>query len=208
MSDQIPQIQHQDKAIDRLAVQFRESPNLIGYIRALLQENEDLEQVFQDILCERSINTAVGAQLDIIGEIVGRNRTFESVVANPFFGFNGAIGSGTFGTSGDAGTGEVFRSLSDEEYINQILDDDSYRTILRAKILKNKTNCSIEDIIEVALTGIDATGVIVTEGDARFKLEYTSPLTDTEKLILVNTDYMAKPAGVSVSYADSDGPFA
>lgn len=208
MSCGIDQIQHQDRAISRLAVQFRESPNLIGYIRALLQENEDLEQVFQDILCKRSLDTAENAQLDVIGEIIGRDRTFEETVVNPFFGFEFSIGAGTFGTIGDAGTGEVFRSIGDDEYGTQILDDDTYRILLRAKILKNKTNCSIEDIINIALIGITADGVEVTESDFRFTVTYTSPITDTEKLILTRTDYMAKPIGTSVSFADSNGPFA
>ena len=208
MSVQVPQIQHQDVAIERLAVQFRESPNLIGYIRALLQEGEDLEQVFQDILCSRSLDAAEGAQLDVIGEIVGRDRTFEETVANPFFGFDGVIGAGEFGTIGNAGQGEIFRSASDIEFQTQILDDDSYRVLLKAKILKNKTKTSINDIIEIALIGINATGVTISEGDARFTVTYNSAITDTEKLILTRTDYMAKPAAVSVSFADINGPFA
>ena len=208
MSIQIPQIQHQDNAISRLAVQFKESTNLIGYVRALLEEGEGLEQVFQDILCERSLDTAVGSQLDIIGEIVGRDRTFEKTIAPPYFGFDTAIGAGTFGTSGNGATGETFLSSGDTEFTSEVLDDDRYRTIIIAKILANKTNTTIEDIIEIALIGIVATGVEITESGTSFKVSYSSPLTDSEKLILTRTDYMVKPAGVAVSFADSNGPFA
>jgi len=208
MSTQIPQIQHQDLAQSRLAVQFRESTNLIGYIRALIEEGEDLEQVFQDILCLRNLDVAENAQLDTLGEIIGRARTFEETVANPFFGFDGSIAGESFGTIGDSNVGSEFRSISSVEFESQILDDDSYRVLLRGKILTNKTNTSINDIIDIALIGINATGVVISEGDATFTLTYTSALTDTEKLILTRTDYMTKPAGVSVFFADTSGPFA
>lgn len=43
-------INHRDLAESRLATQFKESPNLIAYIRALIRENDELESVFQDLL--------------------------------------------------------------------------------------------------------------------------------------------------------------
>ena len=208
MSTYPEQIDHNVTAMVRLAIQFKEAPKMRGYILALLQENQDLEQVFQDILRNRALSTAVGAQLDVIGEIVGQDRTREEVIANPFFGLKGAIGAETFGTIGDANVGGVFRSISDVEYESELLDDDAYRTFIRSKILRNKTTCTINEIIEIALSGIVADGVIVTEPATRkFKLTFTSPLTDREKLILTRTPYMAKPVCSMVSYADSNGPF-
>lgn len=208
MSTQIPQIDHQDLAISRLIVQFRESENLVGYIRALLQEGNDLEQVFQDILTKRSLDTAEGAQLDIIGEIVGRPRTSEDSIAIPFFGFQYAIGSDTFSSAGTPSAGSVFLSTGTDEYINQVLNDSAYRTLIKAKILQNKTKTTINDTIEIVLQGINASGVQITEGDKKFTVNLTSAITDTEKLLLVKTDYISKPAGVSVNFTDADGPFA
>jgi hypothetical protein len=201
------QIQHQDKAQGRLAVQFRDANLLIGYIRALLQENEDLEQVFQDILSSRTLDTATGEQLEIIGEIVGVERGFSESLTGLFFGFATAIGAGTFGTEGDSNVGENFRSVSDSTTSLQVNDDEKYRRLIRSKILKNKTNCNINDIIEIALIGVVASGVTITETDKEFTVTYNSFISDEEKLLLTKTDYMVRPAGVRVLFADAGGPF-
>ena len=80
-------IDHRALAESRLANQFKESPNLIAYIKALLRENDELETVFQDLLNDRYIDTAVGVNLDIVGEIVGQARDFTQTVNGLFFGF-------------------------------------------------------------------------------------------------------------------------
>lgn len=68
------QIDHEELAISRLATQFRESTNLINYIKALLTEADTLEQVLMDVIDKRWIDTAEGIQLDILGTIVAQSR--------------------------------------------------------------------------------------------------------------------------------------
>ena len=48
--------------------------NVVKLLTALLTPINDLEQVMLALLTERSIDTAVGAQLDVIGRIVGQPR--------------------------------------------------------------------------------------------------------------------------------------
>ncbi len=67
-------IDHESLAVSRLATQFRESTNLINYIKALLTEADTLEQVIRDIIDKRWIDTAEGVQLDILGTIVQQSR--------------------------------------------------------------------------------------------------------------------------------------
>src|SRR5262245_2616348 len=43
-------------------------------LRALLAPAASLEHALQQLLTERNVNTAIGAQLDLIGKIVGRPR--------------------------------------------------------------------------------------------------------------------------------------
>lgn len=204
----VDQINHANLAESRLATQFREATNLINYIRSLVREDDDLEQVFQDLLNERYIDTAIGAQLDVLGIIVGQERGFKQTVSETFFGFKGAIGGDTFGTIGDSGVGSNFRSISSIEFADVIFDDDTYRLFIRAKIDKNKSRGTIEETINIALQGItSSTTVVVTEGLAEFTLTFGGSLSDEDKLLLARTNYIPNPAGVSFAVADADGPF-
>jgi len=205
----IDQIDHRALAESRLVTQFKESPNLINYIKLLLRENDDLEQVFQNICSMRWIDTAVGVNLDVIGDIVGQDRGFSQTVADTFFGFIGAIGADTFGTSGDTNIGSNFRSTSDVEFIDVVFDDATYRIFIRSKISKNKTRVTINEVIDVVLQGVtSAATVTVSETMANFKLTFPGLLSDTDKLLLARTPYAPRPAGVGVIYADDEGTFS
>ncbi len=204
-------INHRDLAESRLAVQFKESPNLINYIRLLLRENDDLETVFQELFSERTLDTAVGVNLDVIGEIVGQERGFSQSVSQTFFGFAGAIGADTFGSSGagNSATGSVFKSVSDIEFVDVTFDDDTYRIFIRSKISKNITRVTIDEVIDVVLQGVtSSSAVTVSETQASFKLTFAGTLSDDDKLLLARTTFTPRPAGVNATYADDDGVFS
>jgi len=65
---------HADRAIDLLLEQFKLKPNIEGVIRATAASLQELENVFGDLLTQRYLDVAIGAQLDIIGIIVGLDR--------------------------------------------------------------------------------------------------------------------------------------
>lgn len=206
----ITPIDHQVLAIERLATQFKNATNLIAYINALLEESNELETTFGDLLDKRYIDTAEGVQLDIIGEIVGQPRSFSETVAGIFFGFVGSIGSGDegFGTIGDPLEGETFRSLSDVEYNEFVADDTTYRLFIRSKIVKNHTKVTINDVIEVTLSGVTSvTDFEIQEFEAAYKIAFNGILTDEDKILLSRTDFIPKPAGVGLSFSDDNGNF-
>lgn len=68
-------------ALSRLPSQYRGGDietNTQKVLRALLAPAADLEQAMQDVLNNRSIDTAVGAQLTALGKRVGRDRNGEA----------------------------------------------------------------------------------------------------------------------------------
>lgn len=65
---------HSDAAVARLAEQFKEKTRISGLIQAFIDQYQLTENMFFDLLNFRSINSAVGAQLDILGAIVGEDR--------------------------------------------------------------------------------------------------------------------------------------
>ena len=57
-----------------LLAQFQNSPNLNGLVAALVQQAQDLEDATNQLLTQTSLDTAIGAQLDVIGEILSLDR--------------------------------------------------------------------------------------------------------------------------------------
>ena len=100
MSDNLNKLDHEAQAISRLLTQFREAPQLQGYIKALMSEANPIECALIDLLNLRSIDTATGAQLDVIGEIVGQPREVIDASILTFFGYGDAVTC-----SAPAGTG-------------------------------------------------------------------------------------------------------
>lgn len=67
-------VDHFARAMDRLAQQYREKPYIRSLIKILARQCADLETAYQQLLLLRSLDTAVGEQLDVIGRIVRESR--------------------------------------------------------------------------------------------------------------------------------------
>jgi Protein of unknown function (DUF2612) len=65
---------HVAQAQDRLVQQYKESTNLNNFIKSIVDPIQILENETFNVYINRSINTAVGYQLDGIGKIVGIER--------------------------------------------------------------------------------------------------------------------------------------
>jgi hypothetical protein len=67
-------LNHVAEALDNLVQQFKGSGNLALFITSWVNEVQELEGMWFDLLENRWIATAVGAQLDGLGSIVGEDR--------------------------------------------------------------------------------------------------------------------------------------
>lgn len=61
-----------EEALDRLPEAFKGKPNIEKLLEALLTPWPDLRQTFADLMSLRTIDTATGEQLKVIGRIVGQ----------------------------------------------------------------------------------------------------------------------------------------
>jgi hypothetical protein len=61
-------------ALSRLPEQFKGRPNIEALIRAVVASFDEFDVEARRLLVERTLDTAVGAQLDVIGRIVGQPR--------------------------------------------------------------------------------------------------------------------------------------
>ena len=67
-------INHIEKAESRLLDQYKESFNLINYIKGLLTEADNIEEIFRQLIEDRTLDISQGRNLNIIGNIVGQQR--------------------------------------------------------------------------------------------------------------------------------------
>jgi hypothetical protein len=74
MADPVLFLLHKSRALSRLLAQFQGKPNFAGVIGPIVDQVQELETVFMDLLTGRYLDNAVGVQLDGLGAIVGEPR--------------------------------------------------------------------------------------------------------------------------------------
>lgn len=193
-------IDHKALAISRLATQFKESTNLISYIRALLLEANDLEEVFCDLLDKRWIDTAEGVNLDILGSIVGQSREFIDAEIFDYFGFADNPQAQSFGSVVDTSLGGRFKFIDEVTTGIRQLSDDEYRLFIKARISRNRTSSTPEDIIAQIRYIFNSPLVLFVDGNTKYEISIGRKLGLNEKSILLETDIVPKTAGVQASY--------
>lgn len=187
------------------------APIFDKYLQLLISAQIDLQSVFKDILQIRDLDSAEGAQLDVIGRIVGQDRVLINADLYTFFGFQGALKAGSFGEVGNDLVGSRFLDYGSPTGGNITLDDETYRLFIRAKIYKNTTSSTPEEFIEVVNLIFGTTGTFLSEnGNANATVYFSRPLTDIEKGLLqyVNsTDgypsrLIPKTVGVGIGFGE------
>lgn len=134
-----------------LIAQYRNAPKMVATVKLLANQSlcDGLPQQLQTCF---DLDTAVGNQLTILGEIVGVPRNiFGLDLANTFFNFNSytspttsAIGFGSY-TNSPYST-SLFRNYFDSA--TYILTDFQMQQLILLKILYNNTFSSTKNIID------------------------------------------------------------
>ncbi len=130
-------------SLSKLAYQFSDSEDLKSFLSSFLEELAELEISGLQLLNERYLNTAVGVQLDGIGEIIGYSRPNETSYQAGLFGFEGDPTSLGFGDINDINVGG---SWFDMFTVGQPVDDTLYRILLRAKAIENNTAMTVDEV--------------------------------------------------------------
>lgn len=65
---------HVAEAIRNLIDVFEDKPKVVGLLTAFVNRIQDLENTFSDVLTKTALGNAAGAQLDLLGAIVGEAR--------------------------------------------------------------------------------------------------------------------------------------
>lgn len=65
---------HKEQALARLREQYNNKPQILALINSWNGQIQELEEIIYGLSTSRSINTAVGYQLDLLGELLGKQR--------------------------------------------------------------------------------------------------------------------------------------
>lgn len=202
-----------EEARGRVTEQFKDAPVFDKYLQLLIADSTELQLVLKDLMEKRSLDTAEGVQLDILGDIVGQPRVLIDADLLTFFGFEGEWQADSYGNIYDPSVGSTWWDGKSPMVGNITLTDDLYRLLIKAKIAKNVTRATPEDLMTFSNFIFNTNGSnIVEEGDAKFRLMIGRELTKKEVALLryVNSTasyesiLLPKPIGVGMEYGSFD----
>ena len=183
---------HAQAMIDRLLAQFDGSKNLEAVVRVLGNRLNRLNQAFTDLQEKRWIDTSEGAQLDGCGVIVDQSRLISKAIALPFFGFQGQPAARGFGKA-------RFRRRSESHLTTAKLADPEYQKMIKAKVAKNTSLGTSEEVISSFGMIFDAPKIVLTELDnAKIRVGIARELTEGERVFAQAVNLFVKPGGVGI----------
>ena len=195
----------------RITEQFKNANNLDRLMQIWTEGYQEIQEVILDMLHLLDIDTAVGAQLDMIGEIVGQPRELVDINTTGYFGFDEDPAAKKFGSVSNQ-QGGIWYSIRDPLNGTVELSDGLYREFIRAKIISNNAGGTPEEIITTAQGLFSVQMVELVEvGDATLTLNIgRRPWNDENLTAFPGLDETAiadrllpVPMGVKVQYIDA-----
>lgn len=124
----------------RLSSQYTSSPKLVAMLHALTAFSQEIGQTLYKMLEQTHINTATGPSLDTLGIILGANRHVPTLLPIRYFGFDDTPRVLGFDTGLFYEEGASLKGVGN-------LPDETYRRLLRARIICNTMHGTCEDLI-------------------------------------------------------------
>lgn len=184
--------------------EHNQKPNFMALVSALTAAVGDTTAAIQSLVPAFNLNTATGAQLDVIGLWVGQSRVIPGILVPGFFGFS-ELGSGLpdglqspFGELTNTGIGGVWFDLGDVAAGTTTLNDAQYLTILKARIARNQSNGTLS-ALENALFFIFGSNCRVADnGTLSLTITVTSPISPVDQALITGLDILPRPAGIAI----------
>ncbi len=129
---------------DLLIVQYAGKPNAAATIRLLSDQWRQSFEGATSIPEMLNIDTACGANLDIIGKIVGQDRVLQAAVPREFFAFEGNPETHGFRVAGNGGSPWYHNGDALDDSAE--LSDAEMRLLIKTRTLKNFSRCSMDDV--------------------------------------------------------------
>jgi hypothetical protein len=164
---------------------------------ATIEANAGLEAFIQSVLSTINpsfdLDSAVGVQLDTVGVRVGVSRFIATPLSGIYFEWDNAALGWSFG---------IWKGVFSPTTGLTLLPDDSYRTLIRAKIAANSWKGSIPDAYTIWETLFTDTIVLIQDNqDMSMVIGVTGqPLDVLTQALLIGGYLPLKPEGVRIAY--------
>lgn len=183
-----------DKMKGHLLAQFADKRNLYALLETLGEEMDEIEAAFSQLGSARWIDTAQGAQLDGLGEIVGQTRQINEAVQLAFFGFRKQPNAQGF----EMGR---FRNTNEQWLASVSLSDPEYRPMLWQKVAKNSSDGTLESMINSLSFIFDTDKIIIEElGNAKLGVAIGRRLNANTVSLAKAVDLMVRAGGVGIKW--------
>lgn len=187
-----------------LIIQYHEKPKAVAEIQ-LGASTFSGDWVMSDISDIIDVDTAIGAQLDLIGKIVGVPRVVQGFVSdtvyysyddedNPMAHPEGK-GMSDIGTPVNA----EFKDYEDVRKSIYTLPDGVYRTMIKLKILYNNSNGTLKDIDD-GLYKVFNGGITITDNFNMTGVVTVGSEYNLEGRLAAFLKIFPRPLGVSLTY--------
>ena len=178
--------------VDYITSEHNDKPLYTSIIASLTQPLVDIQATLNSMVNKFDIDSAVGDQLDKVGEWIGVTRRLSIPLTGVYFAFN------TAGVGLDQGT---WHGPFDPLTHLDVLPDDSYRTLLRAKIANNRWDGTITGAYEFMQQVFPNNTFFIQDNQDMSMLIGVSganPLNAVTYALLTGGYLNIKPAGVRI----------
>ena len=195
-----------DTYLNRVPSQHRNKPKFRATLEASLSPFVQFGNLMESVPSLYDVDTAIGSQLDVVGEWVGVTRVIKSAIEGVYFALDDTADVGF-----DSG---IWRGAYDPISGIVSLDDDTYRTLIKLKILANMWDGTAEKAYSSWQSVFNGEQGIVIEDhqDMSITIGITGlDMTPAQKGLFSKQISPFKPAGVRISTyfvpSETNAPF-
>lgn len=198
-----------EKEVDKYNVitQYLNSPKILDYIDILKSSLHEIKEQLKQSILYRYLHAAEGVMLDDIAYLVGASRTLYGVPLSPWFGFYSLLNAKPAGSDDDPNIGGILRSDFDRDIEDKdIAFDQLLRNIILARVVKNYSQCTINDMYRYCLLILGSKRKLeIKEEKGYVVFKYEGTLSPEEKIIIGYLLGQFKTVGVPYKLQDGDG---
>lgn len=181
--------------LDKIIPWHRNKPKFVATVRLAVEPFVAQQDFLNALPSQFDLDTAVGVQLDQVGEWVGRSRYIRTPIANVFFSFDDPPRGFDLG---------VWKGPYDTDAGITRLDDETYRTLLRAKIAANTWDGTLpgsKKALAIMFPDGDTHVFIIDNQDMSLTYGVSGKIPSILFLALLADGYIPlKPEGVRANY--------
>lgn len=181
-----------DEYLALITTEHQNRPKFIATVSASVSPFAKIQEVLRSLPRAFDIDTAVGHQLDVLGEWIGRSRRINEPISGVYMEWDGAANVGW-----EAGN---WKGPFDPDDGVISLPDDSYRLLLKAKIAANAWDGTIPGAYAVWENIFTGSYLIIEDlQDMTMAIGVSGiPLSTLDTELLTRGYLPLKPAGVRI----------